>query len=113
MGIVFGVTGTQEPPFTVISNTPNYQVRVYSPYLIAEVPQIVGQENSSFTILAKYIGVFGTPENLAKEALAMTSPVITVAQKDCDDKPSAKREGHDVIRFTVHLYEIRAAASAY
>jgi hypothetical protein len=81
MGIVFGVTGTQEPPFTVISNTPNYQVRVYSPYLIAEVPQIVGQENSSFTILAKYIGVFGTPENLAKEALAMTSPVITVAPK--------------------------------
>ena len=80
MGIVFGITGTQEPPFTVLSKSPsNYQIRQYSPYLIAEVPQIPGQEGNSFTILAKYIGVFGNPENHSKEALAMTSPVITVA----------------------------------
>ena len=62
MGIVFGVTGTQEPPFTLLSSPQNYQVRVYSPYLIAEVPQLPGQEGNSFTILAKYIGVFGKPE---------------------------------------------------
>ena len=79
MGIVFGVTGTQEPPFTLLSSPQNYQVRVYSPYLIAEVPQLPGQEGNSFTILAKYIGVFGKPENSASESMAMTSPVITVA----------------------------------
>lgn len=80
MGIVLGITGTQEPPFTVLSKTSsNYQIRQYSPYLIAEVPQIPGQDNNSFTILAKYIGVFGNPENHAKESIAMTSPVITVA----------------------------------
>lgn len=81
MGIVFGITGTQEPPFTVLSKSPskNYQIRQYSPYLIAEVPQIPGQDDNSFTILAKYIGVFGKPENHSKESLAMTSPVITVA----------------------------------
>ena len=78
MGIVFGVTGTQEPPYTIVSNPPNYQVRIYSPYLIAEVPQLPGQDNNSFTILAKYIGVFGKPENQANQAMAMTSPVITV-----------------------------------
>ena len=79
MGIVFGITGTQEPPFSMLSNPPNYQVRMYDPYLIAEVPQLPGQEGNSFTILAKYIGVFGKPENVAKESIAMTSPVITVA----------------------------------
>ena len=81
MGIVFGMTGTKEPPFTIISNPPNYQIRDYSPYLIAEVHQVPGKENESFTTLAKYIGVFGKPENGAQQSMAMTSPVITVPPK--------------------------------
>lgn len=81
MGIVFGMTGTKEPPFTIISNPPNYQIRDYAPYLIAEVPQVPGKENESFSILAKYIGVFGKPENGAQQSMAMTSPVITAAPK--------------------------------
>lgn len=82
MGIVFGITGVEEPAFrTLVSKSgpfvSGYEVRLYSPYFIAEVAQIPGQENNSFGILAKYIGVFGEPANVSKAPMAMTAPVIT------------------------------------
>jgi hypothetical protein len=81
MGIIFGKTGTQEPSFILLSKlakTPsyNYQVRSYEPYLIAEVEKLPGKEGDGFRTLAKYIGVFGKPENEGSVPMAMTSPVI-------------------------------------
>ena len=79
MGIVFGVTGVEEPAHTVLKTyqTPMYfEVRRNPQYFIAEAPMQEG-EDSSFSLLAKYIGVFGKPENEAAQAMAMTAPVIT------------------------------------
>lgn len=73
MGIVFGVTGTKEPPFSLLVSSP-YQIRAYEPFLIAEVPS--DDDGSSFGILAKYIGVFGDPSNESRRSMDMTSPVI-------------------------------------
>ena len=79
MGIVFGVTGVEEPAYTVLKTyqTPLYfEIRRNPQYFIAEAPMQAG-ENSSFSLLAKYIGVFGKPENEAAQSMAMTAPVIT------------------------------------
>ena len=35
------------------------------------------ESNQAFHVLAKYIGVFGKPENYRGEAIAMTAPVIS------------------------------------
>lgn len=87
MGIVFGITGTQEPAFkTLLSKSgpfvSNYEVRLYTPYFIAEVAQVPGEDNNSFGVLAKYIGVFGEPANVSKAPMAMTAPVITVPRSE-------------------------------
>eukprot|EP01036_Dinobryon_divergens_P037591 gene37591-49216_t len=76
MGIVFGVTGSKEPAFNLIQSVP-FEVREYQPYFVAEVSMRPGFENEAFPILAKYIGVFGNPQNSKQMAMAMTAPVIT------------------------------------
>jgi hypothetical protein len=77
MGIVFGFTGSAEPPYTSIP-TPSsgYEIRSYNQYFIAEVPQTPGKEGDSFRDLAKYIGVFGDAQNEARRPMAMTAPVL-------------------------------------
>ena len=54
--------------------------RRYDPYVVAEIKSTSDQlsekfDGQSFRILAKYIGVFGDPNNVAKQAMAMTAPV--------------------------------------
>ena len=83
MGIVFGRTGTAEPPFslpTKISGPLTVEVRAYPSYVIASVPMNTGGDDQAFGILARYIGVFGEPANTKSEAMAMTSPVLTKGQ---------------------------------
>lgn len=75
MGIVFGVTGAKEPAFTLVHRGSSmYEIRLYPKYFVAEVPMNVGGSiegtdsekknmDTAFGVLAKYIGVFGTPEN--------------------------------------------------
>jgi hypothetical protein len=98
MGQVFGVNGVKEPPFSVVWQSNPYEIRLYQPYFIAEVPMNGGRaDNEAFMQLARYIGVFGTPQNqkrkllllnceilsvltelkLLEQGLAMTAPVIT------------------------------------
>ena len=83
MGIIFGRTGTAEPPFRLLTTLSSgsggldISVRSYSPYVIASVPMKNGKDNNAFSILAKYIGVFGEPANTKNQAMAMTSPVLT------------------------------------
>ena len=89
MGIVFGRTGTAEPPFDLLttisagSDALPISVRSYSPYVIASVPMktLDGGDNA-FGVLAKYIGVFGQPANTQGQGMAMTSPVLQDQAKD-------------------------------
>ena len=77
MGIVFGMTGTKEPTYQLLTKaTSGYEVRQYQKYFIAEVPHSKDGKGDDFRTLARYIGVFGTPENEPKKALAMTAPVL-------------------------------------
>lgn len=81
MGIIFGMTGSKEPAYSLIKSSLNYDIRYYQPYFVAEVLSNNENDNSSFSTLAKYIGVFGTPENSKKLPLAMTAPVISKPEK--------------------------------
>jgi len=81
MGSVFGIESVEEPPFTVvlersINVDTTYQIRQYGKRMAVETIENRGANDSSaFSKLAKYIGVFGSPENEAQESIAMTAPV--------------------------------------
>lgn len=81
MGSVFGKESVQEPEYEVLldrnsSKTP-YELRQYGVRYAAWVAY-EGADNTSapFRALARYIGVFGTPENEGQKSLSMTAPVI-------------------------------------
>ena len=77
MGIVFGKTGTKGPDYNVLYKaSTGYELRSYPGYLTAEVLMNDANGNNGFGILAKYIGVFGKPENIASQSMDMTHPVI-------------------------------------
>ena len=71
------VSALEEPEYQIIKNTPNFEIRHYSEYLVAEVT-LKGSFNSSgnqaFRILAGYI--FGS--NQTSEKMKMTAPVMSV-----------------------------------
>jgi SOUL heme-binding protein len=88
--IITGRTGISaekglSPDFRLLASRGGFDVRAYPSYLVAEVTHASEKSgadadkdirSNSFKILAKYIGVFGTPENEAQTALSMTSPVV-------------------------------------
>jgi len=90
MGSVFGKESVKEPPFDILLQRSNvkttYELRQYGERFAASVTYTVnnnggdGTNNdavkSPFGILAKYIGVFGTPQNEGSTSIAMTAPVI-------------------------------------
>jgi SOUL heme-binding protein len=83
MGTVFGRESVAEPAFTVLlENSAGfaYQVRQYGVRYGAEAFYTSSgkssDDNSPFMDLAKYIGVFGTPENEGQTPMAMTAPVV-------------------------------------
>lgn len=81
MGSVFGKETVAEPPFKVMLERPaagaetTYQLRQYGERFVAEA-MYSGDDNSPFMILAKYIGVFGDPQNEGAEKISMTAPVV-------------------------------------
>jgi hypothetical protein len=80
MGSVFGKETVLEPQFkTVLERTSvatTYQIREYGKRFAAEIDySVAGETSSPFQALARYIGVFGSPQNEGKEAMAMTAPV--------------------------------------
>ena len=79
MGIVFGRTGSAEPTFVLLQQNP-FPIRHYQPFLLAEVDE-GPTEGAGFSVLAKYIGVFGDPANESKTAMAMTAPVTMTPKK--------------------------------
>lgn len=108
MGIVFGMTGTQEPAFKLLQlragHPSNYEIRQYQPFLVAEVNSKKG-DDSSFRILAKYIGVFGTPANEGKLPMAMTAPVLlsppALAQKIAMTSPVITTGSDELMGFVM------------
>ncbi|CAH1418598.1 unnamed protein product [Lactuca virosa] len=85
MGMVFGKLRVETPKFEVVKSTADYEIRQYPPSVVAEITydptQFKGDKDAGFSILAKYIGVFGNPQNTKPEKIAMTSSVITKAEK--------------------------------
>ncbi len=62
----------EEPKFEVLASTPEYEVRRYMPYLVAEIDiSGDGADNRAFRMLAGYI--FG--DNDKREKMNMTAPV--------------------------------------
>ncbi|GKY97021.1 hypothetical protein MPSEU_000660900 [Mayamaea pseudoterrestris] len=91
MGSVIGKTGVAEPAYEVLfkqhaSDTFPYEIRKYGQRFAAQATFTSndGDDRSTpFRLLAKYIGVFGTPENEGSKAIAMTAPVAI------SDKPTS------------------------
>ncbi|KAL6574639.1 hypothetical protein OROMI_011924 [Orobanche minor] len=81
MGLILGKITVETPKYGVIASTNDYEIREYSPSVIAEVTYDPVRFNSDkdrgFRILANYIGAFGKPQNTKPEKIAMTAPVIT------------------------------------
>ena len=69
----------EEPDYEVLAETPDYEIRSYEPYLVAEV-DVRGQsaDSQGFRTLAGFI--FG--DNQSNEKMAMTAPVES---RDADD----------------------------
>jgi hypothetical protein len=80
MGIIFGRTGTKGPEYNVLFKSSKIEIRAYNGFVTAEVPSN-GDGGQEFNILAKYIGVFGSPENEVGQAMDMTHPVIMESRK--------------------------------
>ncbi len=79
MGTIFGKESVKEPPYEVLLQRTNvktpYELRKYATRYAATV-EYNGSTSEGFRALAKYIGVFGTPQNEGSTNIAMTAPVV-------------------------------------
>lgn len=94
----------EEPTYQAVSSRPDYELRAYAPYVVAEVEVTGTQEsagNAGFRLLAAYI--FG--ENRSRESIAMTAPVTTArSQKIAMTAPVIERaagKGAYSVQFTM------------
>ena len=81
MGTVFGKESVKEPPFEVQLKRndvkTSYELRKYGERFAASVEYSAnGDTSSPFRTLARYIGVFGTPENEGSTSIAMVSVIV-------------------------------------
>lgn len=87
MGMVLGIIREETPAFRNCGVIAGLQCREYEPYWVARVsskdfPELSEEafNSAAFRTLAKYIGVFSTPQNESKsqeaEPIAMTAPVV-------------------------------------
>ncbi|CAJ1406065.1 unnamed protein product [Effrenium voratum] len=93
MGMMVGVIREETPKHKVLGTLAGLQCREYAAQFVAKVssagyPEAGTQEefsNAAFRTLAKYIGVFTTPQNKANasggEAIAMTAPVVMTSSE--------------------------------
>lgn len=87
MGSVFGKESVAEPPFEVLLERKShvdttYEIRKYGVRFAATCAYNDGGDNNSpFGTLARYIGVFGTPQNEGAESISMTAPVVMENEK--------------------------------
>lgn len=83
MGSVFGKETVAEPAFEVLLERAgrhvktSYELRKYGERFAAEVHYGTDEDTGTpFRALARYIGVFGTPENEGQQPISMTAPVV-------------------------------------
>ncbi|KAA8494611.1 Heme-binding-like protein [Porphyridium purpureum] len=88
MGIVFGRVSVEQPAHEVLQKFGGFEIRKYPKQVAASTDMSWDRSDDSggaFQRLARYIGVFGTPENQARatgsasdtqEPVAMTAPVV-------------------------------------
>ena len=82
MGMVFGKIDVECARYTVQRQlAKGMEIRRYAPCVAVETPctALSKDNDGAFRRLAKYIGVFGTPQNSAAQAVAMTAPVVNHA----------------------------------
>lgn len=78
MGTVFGRSSVAEPAFEVVYKHHQgfaYEIRKYGERFAAQA-EYTGSDDSPFLLLARYIGVFGKPENEGNKPISMTAPVV-------------------------------------
>ncbi|CAM0883587.1 unnamed protein product [Alopecurus aequalis] len=79
--LMLGKIIAETPKHEVLRTGTGYEIRKYPPCVMAEVTydpkEMKGDRDGGFQLLAKYIGVFGKPENTKPEKIAMTAPVIS------------------------------------
>lgn len=105
MGVVFGRIKVEEPAFEVLmkhSEGFSYEIRKYGQRFVVETENV---GDSGFGKLAKFIGVFGKPENQGGQSIAMTAPVVK------EQKPTAiamtapvvkaEKQGQNVMQFVL------------
>eukprot|EP00956_Cyclotella_meneghiniana_P039197 scaffold167415_cov66-Cyclotella_meneghiniana.AAC.1 len=81
MSSIFGKQTVAEPPFDVLLQRrqavdTTYDIRKYGKRFAATCTYTENGD-APFTTLARYIGVFGQPQNEGDEKISMTAPVIT------------------------------------
>lgn len=94
VGNIFGSISVEQPAFSTVPNEKlkslGWEIRKYPPAVAVQtIPSSTEasqkqQDNDMFRRLAKYIGVFGSPENSVEstgsQQVDMTAPVITASQ---------------------------------
>jgi SOUL heme-binding protein len=92
MGMIFGKETVAEPSYKVLLSslqaaTTPYEIRQYGVRYAAQTIYPMGTStNVPFSKLAKYIGVFGTPNNIGNQPIAMTAPVSMSTAKVASSK---------------------------
>ena len=92
MGTVFGRTGVEAPAFRHLGRHASlgFEVRVLPRSFAVETAMgrsVTGNGgDGSFGRLARFIGVFGTPENGKAAPIAMTAPVVSAAPSPAPTK---------------------------
>ena len=94
MGMVMGTIREETPQFKNHGAVAGLQCREYAPYWVAKIssdayPELKTENefmNTAFRSLAKYIGVFSTPQNESRkqgsqETIAMTAPVVMTSSE--------------------------------
>jgi SOUL heme-binding protein len=96
MGQVFGRNGVAEPAYEVLYHRASdfsYEIRKYGTRFAAHTAYNSSSsdggrgDDKPFMDLARYIGVFGTPENEGQKAISMTAPVIVDTGSGAGGKP--------------------------
>jgi hypothetical protein len=80
MGMVCGKIDVECAPRKVLESANGYDVVILDECIVAETKMSTDGDNDGFRKLAKYIGVFGTPQNQGSQPIAMTAPVMTKPQ---------------------------------
>jgi len=87
MGLVLGRIDAETPSHEVVATIDDVQIQCHGERASAEVcasdfANTKNFGNEAFRVLAKYIGVFGQPQNNDQRPIAMTAPVISEGVAD-------------------------------